>query len=180
MQKNNKKSIIFRSDEVKSFCDTLIQMKSKKTGISIMRLIEDALIAEFGFINPKFTDWCLRYCDGGAGATYMSLAGMFDDNGDVFELYRLLCLAIGSPVDNPKVMEHPAVQQAKKQITDEPGGVSAIRAVERIFKSLDRNDLNSVLYDFTYANSKALDKNPVQIDDIAVLLLNIDGRGSNG
>ena len=55
-KKTNKKTIIFKSPEVKALCDALIQAQSKKTGIAIMRLIENALIKEFGFKVPIIID----------------------------------------------------------------------------------------------------------------------------
>ena len=86
MQKTNKKTIIFQSIETKEFCDALIQAESKRTGISIMRLIENALIDKFGFENQKLNEWCCSYGVNSASTDYMSLLPLLKNNSDVFDI----------------------------------------------------------------------------------------------
>lgn len=170
---NNKKTIIFQTPEIKSFCDALVQAKSKKTGISIMRLIENALLNEFGFKNGKFNDWCCEYCVDSATTSYMSLLSLLQSNDDIFVLYKTICRH--TDISIKTVMNNSAVsglsQNGNFNISDD-------KTVERIFASYDKKDLDKIFYDFVYDNSALLDANPVPLDDIIPLLFSIDERGS--
>lgn len=180
LKKTNKKTIIFQSVEIKSFCDALVQAKSKKTGISIMRLIENALINEFGFKNDKLNDWCREYCADSATTSYMSLLRLLPDNSDIFVLYKMICHMSHIPVTNDTVMKNPIIMShGFMNMTNQSpnNNVSDDKAVERMFTMCDRKDLDKIFYDFIYNNSNVLDENPVSIDDIVPWLLSIDGRG---
>lgn len=169
-KKTNKKTIIFQSVAVKNFCDALIQAKSKKTGISIMRLIESALINEFGFDNGKLNEWCCEYCNDSATTSYMSLLRFLPDNNDVFILYKIICHHNKIALSN-NIIGDDAIQNGSSN-----SNVSDDKVMAHKFLSLDRKDLDNLFYDFIYANSHTLDANPVPIEEIITLLLNVDGR----
>ena len=180
MQKKNtnKKTIIFQSVDSKSLCDALIQAKSKETGISIMRLIENALIKEFGFKNNKFTEWCREYSNCDATTAYVSLLNILPENSDIFAFYKLICRNNLLPIDNPRIMQHPIVVEMVKNDT-EPGSnvnISASKAVEHIFQLCSKKDLNKIFYDFTYGDSNILDAKPISLEDMVMFLHNIDKR----
>jgi hypothetical protein len=175
-KKTNKKTIIFQSSEIKAFCDALVQAKSKKTGVSIMRLIENALINEFGFKNDKLNDWCCEYSSDNVTTSYMSLLRLLPENNDIFVLYKMICHHVKIPMTNDVVMKNPAINNLVVQNTNN-SNISDDKIIERIFMLCDRKDLDKVFYDFAYSHSNALDANPVPLDDIVSLLLIIDGRG---
>lgn len=182
-KKTNKKTIIFQSVEIKSFCDALIQAKSKKTGISIMRLIENALINEFGFKNDKLNEWCCEYCTDSATTSYMSLLRLLPNNNDIFVLYKMICHNIKMPMTNDTVMKNTVVtnimNSPNSNGTNPNINISDDKTVERVFMLCDRKDLDKIFYDFVYSHSNTLDADPVPLEDIVSLLLNIDGRGDN-
>lgn len=173
--KTNKKTIIFQSVENKAFCDALIQAKSKKTGISIMRLIEDALINEFGFKNSKLNEWCCSYCNENATTSYMSLLRLLPDNNDIFVLYKIICRYADIALTNDSVMNNQIVLNVSGSSVPN-SDISDDKAIERIFMICERKDIEKVFYDFVYVNSNRLDEHPAPIEDIVQLLLNIDGR----
>jgi len=175
-KKTNKKTIIFQSAEIKDFCDALIYAKSKKTGISIMRLIENALINEFGFKNGKLSEWCCNYCKDSATTSYVSLLRLLPQNEDVFVLYKIICNYVGITLFNDAMEQHAVV----KNIINNGGrdsNISDEKAIERIFMLCDRKDLDKVFYDFNYGNSSKLDDEPVPLEDIVLLLLTVETRG---
>lgn len=185
-KKTNKKTIIFQSVEIKSFCDALIQAKSKKTGVSIMRLIENALINEFGFKNDKLNEWCCEYCTDSATTSYMSLLRLLPNNSDIFVLYKMICHSANMSVTNDAMMKNQIVANIILQnspnnpnVTNPNINVSDDKTVERVFMLCDRKDLDKIFYDFVYNHSNILDADPVPLEDIVSLLLNIDGRGDN-
>lgn len=172
-KKTNKKTIIFQSPEVKALCDALIQAQSKKTGIAIMRLIENALIKEFGFKDDKLTEWCREYCNDSATTSYMSLLRLLPDNSDLFNLYKVICQHTNIPMTNDIIMKNPKVQQASIYSDSH---ISEDKTVERIFMLCNRKDLDKIIYDFIYSNSNLLDTNPVPLENIVSILLTVDGR----
>lgn len=178
--KTNKKTIIFQSVEIKTFCDALIQAKSKKTGISIMRLIENALIKEFGFKNDKLSEWCCEYCKDSATTSYMSLLRLLPDNSDIFVLYKTICSHVGISMTDNVVMNNPVIMKhaadPENTSSDQNSNISDNKMIERIFMLCDRKDLDNIFYDFVYGNSSILDTNPVPLENIVSLLLNVDGR----
>lgn len=178
--KTNKKTIIFQSVEIKSFCDALIQAKSKKTGVSIMRLIENALINQFGFKNDKLNEWCCEYCTDSATTSYMSLLRLLPNNSDIFVLYKMICRSINIPITNDTLMKNQIISNVSHaNVNGQNMNISDDKAMERIFMLCDRKDLDKLFYDFVYNHSNVLDADPVPIEDIVSLLLIIDGRGND-
>lgn len=177
MQKTNKKTIIFQSIETKAFCDALIQAESKKTGISIMRLIENALIDKFGFENRKLNEWCCSYGTNSASTEYMSLLPLIKENSGVFALYKAVCTHANIPLSNNNVMQHNIIQNIGDQANANDVNVSDEKAIERIFNQCDRKELDKVFYDFVYENSKTLDAHEIPMDDMVTLLINIVKKG---
>ena len=179
-KKTNKKTIIFQSSEIKTFCDALVQAKSKKTGVSIMRLIENALISEFGFKNEKLNDWCCEYCLDSATTSYMSLLRLLPENNDIFALYKMICHVAKIPMTNDMIMKNPVIAGLTQSAANQNSpNVSDEKIVERIFMLCDRKDLDKIFYDFLYSHSNTLDADPVLLEDIVSLLLIIDGRGDS-
>jgi hypothetical protein len=147
-----------------------------------MRLIENALINEFGFKNDKFNEWCCEYCTDSATTSYMSLLRLLPDNSDIFVLYKLICRSIGISVKNDSIMRNLIIMnivssQNPPHADNANSNISYEKEIERIFVLCDRKDLDKVFYDFAYSHSNDLDANPVQFEDIVALLLIIDGRG---
>lgn len=176
-KKTNKKTIIFQSVEVKSFCDALIQAESRKTGISIMRLIENALIKEFGFENDKLNEWCCCYCCDSATTSYMSLLQLLPDNDDVFVLYKMICNYVSLPIMNDVLKNNDGVKKVMANNNMQANSnVSDDKTAKRIFALCSRKELDKAFGDFVYSHSSILDKDAVPLEDIVTLLLNIEGR----
>lgn len=163
----NKKTIIFQSVESKDFIDALIEDKSRQTGISIMRLIENALIDSFGFENKKLNEWCCSYCLDSPTTSYTSLLPFLPTSSDLFSFYRIICSYHDiSLKDGFKAF---ASLNENDKISDD-------KAVERCFLSYAKPELTKLFDDFLYENSAFFDENPIPLKQIVSLLLNIYRR----
>lgn len=166
--KTNKKTIIFQSIESKEFIDALIDDQSKRTGISIMRLIENALIDSFGFENPQLNEWCCGYCRVDATTSYTSLLPFLKTNADIFAFYKIICQTLGIGLVNAYIDFIP--NNTNDNIDDN-------QFVENEFLSFDDKTLRENMDGFLYVNSALLNANPIRIKNIVGLLLHIYGHG---